>query len=70
MSEADEVAASLLPGYLAQREERWKQGRLGGAVETYVWQKLGKTESITVMDNVTESLQRLVRVHDNARNQK
>lgn len=69
MSEADEVAAGMLAEYLEYREAAWKLGR-GSRVERYVWEKLSATESIRVMDNVTESLQRLVREHDNARNAK
>lgn len=69
MSEADEVAATMLPGYLKWREQRWKEGRPARVVR-YVCDRLSATESFTVMDNVTESLQLLVREHDNARNQK
>lgn len=63
MTEADEVAANMLPGFLVWRERRWKQGRVG-RVADYVARELSATESYVVMDNVTETLERLVREND------
>lgn len=64
MTELDEVAAAMLPGYLAHREQRWKEGRLAGSVAQYVERQMSADESYNVIDGVIASLEPMVREHD------
>lgn len=68
MTELDEVAAAMLPGYLARREQRWKEGRLAGSPASYAMDMLCKDESYNVIDGVAASLTRMVNDHDAAAN--
>jgi len=60
MTECEEVARTMLPGFLAERDARHSVGHMFMRPQDYVMRELRATESYNVIDAVSAALDALV----------
>lgn len=64
MTECDEIAAALFPGYMAQRACAWSRQQAAISAQKYVDLYM-PDGTYQVRSNVTWALQQLEKAHDN-----